>query len=194
MADKRVERTRANVFRAMLDLVSKKDWEKITVKELCAAADINKSTFYLHFSDMFDCREKWLIYTMNESIAINSDGPYSFEMVFSNPRPYLNSVLDFVSQHILQYQKLHNSPSFGVYIHEFKRYSMDMICKKNNINPNADYQKYTLILFLLGGIIDTVFGSVNNFDKEKLLECLTNFVSGSVCTRSATPMRSVNAY
>lgn len=194
MADKRVERTRANVFRAMLDLVCKKDWEKITVKELCAAADINKSTFYLHFSDMFDCREKWLIYTMNQSIAIDGNGSYSFEMVFSNPRPYLNNVLDFFEEHILQYQKLHNSPSFGVYIHEFKRYSMEMICKKNHINPTSDYQKYTLVLFLLGGIVDTIFGSVNNFDRVKLLDSLTNFVSGCVATRSTAPMRSVNAY
>lgn len=194
MADRRIERTRANVFRAMLDLVSTCDWHKITVKDLCNAADINKSTFYLHFSDMYDCREQWLVYSANEAIAIDSDSYYSFDMIFSNPKPYLCTVLDFFEAHRHQYQVLFNSPFYGMYIHDFKQCAMDIICKKNNIKPTADYNKYTTIIFLLGGIIDTVFGALNNFDKDKILEALTSFATGVVSARGVTPMRSVNAY
>lgn len=47
--DRRIRRTRTAVFNAVLDLMVEKDTSKITVLELCKRADINKSTFYLHY-------------------------------------------------------------------------------------------------------------------------------------------------
>lgn len=51
--DLRVERTRGSIINAFLSLRAKKPLEKITVKELCQLARINKSTFYTHYSDIF---------------------------------------------------------------------------------------------------------------------------------------------
>ena len=39
---------------ALLRLLEKKDFEFITVKELCAAAKVNRSTFYLHYENTYD--------------------------------------------------------------------------------------------------------------------------------------------
>ena len=39
---------------ALLRLLEKKDFEYITVKELCAAAKVNRSTFYLHYENTYD--------------------------------------------------------------------------------------------------------------------------------------------
>ena len=39
---------------AFLALLEKKDFAYITVKELCAAAGVNRSTFYLHYETMGD--------------------------------------------------------------------------------------------------------------------------------------------
>ena len=50
--DRRVKRTKAAVFNAMIALMIEKETDKITVLELCKKADINKSTFYLHFKSM----------------------------------------------------------------------------------------------------------------------------------------------
>lgn len=55
--DRRIRRTRAAIQTAFLKLIVEKDINKITVKELCELADINKSTFYLHYRDMFDLAE-----------------------------------------------------------------------------------------------------------------------------------------
>ena len=53
--DRRVKRTKAAVFNAMIALMIEKETDKITVLELCKKADINKSTFYLHFKSMGAC-------------------------------------------------------------------------------------------------------------------------------------------
>lgn len=39
---------------ALLRLLEKKDFEFITVKELCAAAKVNRSTFYLHYENTYE--------------------------------------------------------------------------------------------------------------------------------------------
>lgn len=39
---------------ALLDLLQKKDYEFITVKEVCEKAGVNRSTFYLHYEGMDD--------------------------------------------------------------------------------------------------------------------------------------------
>ena len=39
---------------ALLALLEQKDLEYITVKELCRQAGVNRSTFYLHYNDIFD--------------------------------------------------------------------------------------------------------------------------------------------
>ena len=40
--------------RAFLELLEKKDMEYITVKEICEAAGVNRSTFYLHYETIDD--------------------------------------------------------------------------------------------------------------------------------------------
>lgn len=39
---------------ALLRLLEKKDFEFITVKEICAAAKVNRSTFYLHYENTYE--------------------------------------------------------------------------------------------------------------------------------------------
>lgn len=51
--DLRVEKTKNSIINAFIELRSKKPLEKITVRELTALAQINKSTFYAHYQDIF---------------------------------------------------------------------------------------------------------------------------------------------
>lgn len=68
--DRRIKRTRTAVFNAVLDLMVEKDTSKITVLELCKRADINKSTFYLHYKSMDDCLQNCFQIIMNGIINI----------------------------------------------------------------------------------------------------------------------------
>ena len=50
--DLRIEKTRRAIKKAFLALLCVKRLEQITVKELCAAADINRATFYAHYDTL----------------------------------------------------------------------------------------------------------------------------------------------
>ncbi|HJC46949.1 MAG TPA: TetR/AcrR family transcriptional regulator [Candidatus Lachnoclostridium pullistercoris] len=56
--DIRIEKTKRSIVNAFLELRAGKPLEKIRVKELCEKAQINKSTFYAHYRDIFDLAEQ----------------------------------------------------------------------------------------------------------------------------------------
>lgn len=53
-ADHRTRVTRMLIRRAFTDLLRQKPIQSISVKELCAAAGINRGTFYSHYTDLYD--------------------------------------------------------------------------------------------------------------------------------------------
>ncbi len=52
--DRRVRRTKALLLKGLMHLMETKDIKDISVKELSDLVDINRSTFYLHYSDIYD--------------------------------------------------------------------------------------------------------------------------------------------
>ncbi len=52
--DRRVRYTKMILKQTLIELLEKKTIEKITVKEICDLADLNRSTFYAHFKDPYD--------------------------------------------------------------------------------------------------------------------------------------------
>lgn len=55
--DARVRYTQRVLKEALLQLLRKKPINKITVKEVCELAALNRATFYAHYSDCFALRE-----------------------------------------------------------------------------------------------------------------------------------------
>ncbi|MEG1931694.1 MAG: TetR/AcrR family transcriptional regulator, partial [Pygmaiobacter sp.] len=53
--DRRIRKTRRILRQS---LMSEKKLREITVKELCDVADVNRGTFYSHYSDVYDLFEK----------------------------------------------------------------------------------------------------------------------------------------
>ncbi|MDQ0194726.1 TetR/AcrR family transcriptional regulator [Paenibacillus wynnii] len=49
--DRRVQKTRALLHEALLDLIVEKGYEAITVQDIIERANIGRSTFYFHFED-----------------------------------------------------------------------------------------------------------------------------------------------
>ena len=56
-SDLRIRKTEQAIKNAFIELRAKKPLEKITVKELCELALINKSTFYSHYEDIYALSE-----------------------------------------------------------------------------------------------------------------------------------------
>jgi AcrR family transcriptional regulator len=51
ITDRRVQRTRRLLHKALMCLILEKKYESITVQEILDRADVGRSTFYMHFQD-----------------------------------------------------------------------------------------------------------------------------------------------
>lgn len=85
--DRRVRKTRAQLRAGLARLMQKKSIKEITVKELVEEVDINRSTFYLHYTDiyqMLECMEQELMEEISETMRVyppdpmSKDGSYTF--------------------------------------------------------------------------------------------------------------------
>ena len=51
--DKRITKTKEQLTAALVELMTEKRFEDITVNELCTKADVRRATFYKHFEDKY---------------------------------------------------------------------------------------------------------------------------------------------
>lgn len=51
--DKRVVKTKRTIKRTLVELLATMPFEKITVTELCRAADVSRITFYTYYDDKY---------------------------------------------------------------------------------------------------------------------------------------------
>lgn len=56
--DRRVQRTRQALRRALVDLIVEKGYERVTVQELADRANVGRTTFYAHYCDKNELLEK----------------------------------------------------------------------------------------------------------------------------------------
>ena len=61
--------TAEKMDKAFLDLLQRKDFSFITVKEICEKAGVNRSTFYLHYETVGDLLEESLEYMQKKFLA-----------------------------------------------------------------------------------------------------------------------------
>ena len=66
--DRRVMRSREMLHQALLSLIMAKDYEAITVEEICERANVGRSTFYAHFTSKDDLKRRGLEHLRRELI------------------------------------------------------------------------------------------------------------------------------
>lgn len=100
--------TAARMDEAFLTILEKKDFAYITVKEICEAAGVNRSTFYLHYETMADLlsesvsrmNEQFLAYMEKDSEAFveKLQNCPSDELYLITPE-YLTPYLSYIEKH-----------------------------------------------------------------------------------------------
>lgn len=99
--------TAVKMDKALLSLLEKKDFEFITIKEICDTAGVNRSTFYLHYdntSDLLQEATKYIIETFLSYFTIDtkpisnrySEGELN-DLIFITPE-YLTPYLTFIKE------------------------------------------------------------------------------------------------
>ena len=109
---------------ALIALLEKKDFEYITIKEICDTAGVNRSTFYLHYENSSDLLKETTRYIIDKHLAYYDIDKKRISLQFENCKreellfitdEYLTPYLTFIKD---------NQRLFKVSIKHF--YSMNM--------------------------------------------------------------------
>ena len=115
---------------ALIALLEKKDFEYITVKEICNTAGVNRSTFYLHYENTSDLLRETTRYVVDKHLAYYEIDKQrrapdfascrSEELLFISDK-YLTPYLTFIKD---------NQRLFNVSIKHFHTMNMDEVYGK----------------------------------------------------------------
>ena len=99
--------TAVKMDKALISLLEKKDFEYITIKEICEAAGVNRSTFYLHYENTADLLKETTKYILDsfltyfsvnrETITLKYNTCELKDLVFITPE-YLTPYLTFIKE------------------------------------------------------------------------------------------------
>ena len=115
---------------ALIKLLEKKDFEYITIKEICATAGVNRSTFYLHYENTADLLKETTIYILDKHLAYYAVDMKGIEERFENnklsdlvfmTKEYLTPYLTFIQE---------NQRIFKVSIKQFNSMNLDKVYSK----------------------------------------------------------------
>ena len=93
---------------ALLLLLEQKEYDSITVKEICQKAGVNRSTFYLHYESMNDLLEE-TVGMINDRFkaslaSVPTDDP---RKVVLTSEKYLRPYLGFIKENMRAYKVIH---------------------------------------------------------------------------------------
>lgn len=175
--DRRIKRTRSAVFNAVLDLMVEKETSKITVLELCKRADINKSTFYLHYKSMDDCLQSCFETIMNGVVEVSKR--INYNDIKYNPAPAVERLLDEVEKNIDYLYKFKASNICGPAIKVLKENLVSAICDNNGFTVEDNYFEVSTITFAVAGCIDALIEPLPVFKKEELGKAICAMLKSS---------------
>jgi AcrR family transcriptional regulator len=115
---------------ALITLLEKKDFEYITIKEICDTAGVNRSTFYLHYENTFDLLQETTRYILDKHFAYYSSDTKEITASFANAE--LKDLLFITSEYLVPYLTFikDNQRIFRVSIKNFKSLSLNDVYGK----------------------------------------------------------------
>ena len=116
--DKRVIKTKEEIYDGLLKMLEKKAFEEIKVSEICNVAKINRTTFYSHFKDKYDLFDTFLKDIQNklsEEIKQKDD--------IHDVKSYYMEVIKIILNHIEEEREVYKT----IMIHNRYSIVLDMI-------------------------------------------------------------------
>ena len=175
---------------ALITLLEKKDFEYITIKEICAAAGVNRSTFYLHYENTSDLLEETTRYIIDKhlgyysiqasGVSLRYDTCDERELLFITSE-YLTPYLTFIKENQrifkVSIKHFHSMNMEGVYSKMFEHIFNPILARFHVPERERSY----VIKFYLTGVFAIVMEWLDHDcadDMDTMIKIITDCVMG----------------
>ena len=117
--DRRTRRTKAQLRHGLAQLMAEKSVNEVTVKELVDMVDINRSTFYLHYTDiyhMLESVENELFEEILHTIRAHPVSPFN-----ENSFPFIEDIFSILFAQDYDWIISYRTCEFWVWYHKLRK-------------------------------------------------------------------------
>ena len=177
--DLRIKKTKASLYRNMIELMKKKSLEEIKVSEICTKSKINRSTFYDHFKD-----KSGLVKALIEDTTKELEQDIKLETNVKTKDDYYRKIITKLIQHIDRNQTTYQTILKANHSSDLKEIMITTIThiSQTEIKRLFPKEKETdnIVLFNISGIINLIIEELKNqddFNKEKIKKTILKILS-----------------
>ncbi|BGE81641.1 TetR/AcrR family transcriptional regulator [Staphylococcus petrasii] len=164
ITDKRVVNTMNNIKNGMISLLEKKEFEKITIKDICTESGISRTTFYAHYKDKNN-----FIYSYLKSL-LKKGKKEIFKKEFSNQHIFLETMVHYwldEGKLILLLLGDDSAQKAHIQMKKILQYNVELnLVPILNTKSLTTKEKYFLLIFMSNAI----FGVLQDWVKRGCVE------------------------
>ena len=142
---RRVQMTKLLLKTALLELMQEKPFEQITIKELCEQADLNRTTFYLHYNDqrdvLSDIEKETMVKTVDYMKNVSPD---------ADTIDQIETYLSYVKDNALIFRTLMTRPESKPFRQEIITYTLGNIRGNLPYYGDPEHERYVLTFLMEG--------------------------------------------
>jgi len=173
--DRRIGKTQKSIHDAIIDLIGEKDVTQITVKELAEKANINRKTFYMHYSSIDDILNKIENELIDKLLSILDK--YDFFQEQFDQYAFFTSLNNVINEDFNFYKKLVRANSYNFLLTKVKKILKDTFIERFDKKPNTNKELFNLYAeFAASGVI-SMYIEWFNIDSPLSLEDLAKAAS-----------------
>lgn len=148
-------RSRRMIRQAFMELLQEKDFSKITVTDIVKRADLNRSTFYAHYPDVYGVVEELQNEILEKSLAM-IEGE-NLKNILVDPMPFFQGISKLLEENMEFYRLVGNTLNVRLFLDKLRRRMAEDICRHPDL-PEEIRQSPSLAIrihFFTGGIMNT---------------------------------------
>lgn len=180
VVDPRFRKTHTILQKALMSLIDEKPYDKITVNDIADQAQVNRSTFYLHYDDILALLNDCLL----DGVTLKDAFPHEYgiknnpEDLIERTTRYLKFTFDHPDLYLMVLKEFQINPYFS----EFYEAILDSMCLYQKSLYTGDLELFTpdrqIARFVLAGLARLMSDWLKNQPSESLekLACYYNVV------------------
>ena len=183
-------RSRKLINAALADLLQEKPLDKITVTDVVNRAEVNRGTFYAHYTDIPDVINHLIQKTFSN---LREALPEPCQPLADVPRVFLFRIQKILEEDLDFYKKIMNSSASALMQEQLVSIVLDYLFQREAVFGFGDHEQYMLTMrFCAGGLTNLYrdwFAGKLSYSLDELTRRAENLLS-SVITGLNTPQGS----
>lgn len=145
--DLRKEKTERWIKSAFLELRAARSLEKIRVKDLCDLAQINKSTFYAHYQDIYDLSDRVQAETVGKIMELIANDP---EFTVADTAAFTRSLFNAILAHSSLIDVLFSGKEQGALVGQLEKGIKELVYREYP-SFREDLEKQVILTYTIYG-------------------------------------------